>query len=41
VAQAREVNPEDIMDAAFDMKKAAERADELQADGAKYITNIP
>jgi hypothetical protein len=34
------VNPEDIMDAAFDMKNAAERADELQADGAKYITNI-
>jgi hypothetical protein len=31
-----EVDPEDIMDAALDIKKAAQRADELQTDGAKY-----
>ena len=31
-----EVNPEDIVEAAFDVKKAAQRADELQTDGAKY-----
>jgi len=35
-SQETEVSPEDAMDVAFEMKKAAERADELQADGAKY-----
>jgi hypothetical protein len=36
VARAQEAKPEDIMDAAFDMQKAARGADELAADGAKY-----
>ena len=31
-----EVNPEDITDAVFDVKKVAQRTDELQTDGAKY-----
>jgi hypothetical protein len=35
-AQVSKVNSEDIMDAAFDMKKASERADKLASDMSKY-----
>jgi len=35
-AQVRKVNSDDIMDAAVDMKRAAELGDKLTPDGAKY-----
>src|SRR5271170_4549876 len=36
VAHVREVSADEIMDAALDMRRAAEQADKLGADGAKY-----
>jgi hypothetical protein len=35
-AQVSKVTSEDLMDAAFDMKKASEAADKLASDGSKY-----
>jgi hypothetical protein len=35
-AQVSKVSSEDIMDAAFDMKRASDAADKLAADGSKY-----
>jgi hypothetical protein len=36
LAQASKVSSDDVMDAAFDMKKASEAADKLAGDGSKY-----